>query len=409
MSEADNTARRRPPTIDLTAKEVETGEPNPTPKSDSAADRATENAAPGARGGNSFSRAAPYAIGILIGAVAAGAIATGLWIAGFNPAHETATPPSTAAAPSAPPAAPAAQPAKVADADEISARLDKIQQALQAPRPDAALGNRVTTAEAQTKALGDSLVALTRRVDEAAAASQTALAQAKAAVAAAEAAKSATQAGAQRSELETLAGRIAALEGAVKSLSADVAQRASSSNADDRTTRLTVAAEALRAAVERGAPYQAELGAVTALGAAQDATAALEPFAVHGVPNAAELGSELAALAPALYRATEAEPNDNSFLARLENHAQKLVRITPAGTSAVATGDDPASAIARINAAAARGDNAAALTDIAKLPDAARALTDGWVKKAEAREAAIAASQHIAAAALAALGKPVSQ
>ena len=65
--------------------------------------------------------------------------------------------------------------------------------------------------------------------------------------------------------------------------------------------------------------------------------------------------------------------------------------------------------IARINAAAARGDVAAALADIAKLPDASRALADGWVKKAQAREAAIAASQRIAADALAALGKPGSQ
>src|SRR5260370_782825 len=82
--------------------------------------------------------------------------------------------------------------------------------------------------------------------------------------------------------------------------------------------------------------------------------------------RAAELGRELAALTPALYRATEAEPNDNSFLARLESHAQKLVRITPVGPSASPAGHDPASVIARINAASARGDNAGALADIAK-------------------------------------------
>ena len=122
-----------------------------------------------------------------------------------------------------------------------------------------------------------------------------------------------------------------------------------------------------------------------------------------------QLGRELGALTPALYRATEAEPSNDSFLARLESHAQRLVRITPIGTAAAPAGDDPASVIARINAAAARGDSAAALADIAKLPDVARALADGWVKKAQAREAAIAASRRIAADALAALSKPVSQ
>ena len=72
------------------------------------------------------------------------------------------------------------------------------------------------------------------------------------------------------------------------------------------STRLAVAAEALRAAVERGAPFQAELAAVKALGADAKATAQLEPFAAQGLTSAAELGRELTALMPALYRATGA-------------------------------------------------------------------------------------------------------
>jgi hypothetical protein len=409
MSEADSTPRRRPPTIDLTAKEVETGTPEPVPQSDAGATgSAAGDAAPsGGSGGSFFGRMRPEPVGVAIGAVAAGAIAVGFWLAGFVPGHETIAPQNVATAPS-PSATLSASSAKTGDTDEISARLDRIQQSLQAPQPDVALIGRMTTTEAQTKALSESLAALARRVDDVATASQSALAQAKAAAAAAEAAQNTVQAGVRRGDLDTLANRMTALEGAVKSLSAEAARRTSSSNADDRATRLTVAAEALRATVERGAPYQAELGAVTALGAEQSATAALEPFAAQGVPGAAQLGHELAALTPALYRATETEPNNDSFLARLENHAQKLVRITPLGTAAPA-GDDPASVAARINAAAADGNLAAALADIAKLPDAARALTDAWVKKAQAREAAIAASQRIAADALAVLGKPVSQ
>jgi hypothetical protein len=406
MSDADGAPRRRPPTIDLTAKEVETEAPGAAATPDaSAAHGPKGDAVPGGRSGFS-GQATPYAIGGVIGALAAAAIVAGLWILGFAPDHQTA-PQRAATIPGTPPSGGSG--AKTADNDEISARLDKIQQALQARRPDAALEGRLAAAEAQTKALGDSLAALARRVDEVAAASQTALAQAGAAAAAAEAAGNAAQVGARRADLDPLANRIAALEGAVKSLSAEASQRTSSSTADDRTTRLTVAAEALRAAVERGAPYQAELGAVTALGADAHATAALAPFAVLGVPSAAQLGHELAALTPALSRASDPELGGNSFLARLESHAQRLVRITPVGTSAASAGDDPSSVIARLNASAARGDVAAALADIAKLPDAPRALADAWVKKAQAREAAIAASQRIAADALAALAKPASQ
>ena len=406
MSEADSGPRRRPPTIDLTAKEVETAMPDATAATQAdAAHEATGRDVPGDHAGFSR-RATAYAVGGVIGAVAAAIIIAGLWILGFVRVDQTVAPQNAAATSAA--QAPIAPGAKTAN-DEISARLDKIQQALQARRPDAALEERLTAAEAQAKALGDSLAALTRRVDDIAAASQTALAQAKAAAATAEAAKSAAETRAQRADLDPLANRIAALESAVKALSAEVSQRTSSSTADDRVTRLTVAAEALRAAVERGAPYQAELGAVTALGVDPSATAALAPFAAQGVPSAAQLGHELAVLTPALYRATDPAPSGGSLLARLESHAQRLVRITPVGTSAAPAGDDASSVIARINGAAARGDVAAALAEIAKLPDALRALVDAWVKKAQAREAAIAASRRIAADALAALGKPGSQ
>jgi hypothetical protein len=403
MSEADSTPSRRPPTIDLTAKEVETKQPDST-----ASDGAANEDVPVGRGGwNLIGGVTPYAVGAIVGAVVVGAIIAGFWIAGFGPARETTAPPSPSTANTA--AASSAQGAKSADIDAISARVDKIQQALQTPPTDEALIARMTAAEAQTKSLGDSLVGLTRRVDDGAAAVQTVHTQAQAAATAAEGAKGAAQAGVQRSDIDVLTNRIAALESAVKSLAVDVAQRTSSSNSDDRVTRATVAAEALRAAVERGAPYQAELAAVQSLGADQNATVPLASFAADGVPSVDALGRELAALTPALRRASETEPNNGSLLGRLEAHAQKLVRITPLDASTAPAGDGPSSVIARINAAAARGDIAAALADIARLPDAARSLAEVGVKKAEAREAAIAASRRIAADALAALGRPVSQ
>jgi hypothetical protein len=394
-SEPDSTPRRRPPTIDLTAKEVESDAPNSAPGSaaaNAAEARTAQLDAPDKRKDPNFlTRVKPYVVGAIAGAIAVGVIIAGLWTAGLVPPHETA-------------ATPGAQAAKAASTDEMSSRLDKIQQAPQAPQPDQALAAGVAAAEAQFKSLSDSLGALNRRVDEVAAASQSALAQAKAAAVAADGMKNAAQTGVQRSDIDTLNNRIAALESTVKSLSTDVAQR--SANADDRAARLTVAAEALRAAVERGAPYQAELAAVKALGADQNATAPLGPFAADGIPNATALAHELSMLTPSLLQASGAAPGENSFLERLETHAQKLVRITPIVAPA---GDDPSSVIARINIDAARADIAAALADIGRLPDATRALTAAWVKKAEAREAAIAASSHIAADALAVLGRPAPQ
>ncbi len=394
-SEPDSTPRRRPPTIDLTAKEVEPEIPSSMQESaaDAAEDRTTHKEVPGEPNrANFLARVSPYAVGALVGAVVLGAIMAGFWMAGVFPPQQTA-------------AAPGAQGAKAAATDEISSRLDKIQQALQAPRADQALAARVAAAEAQTKSLGDSLAALNRRLDEVATASQGALAQAKtAAAAAADAMNNAARTGVEQSDIDALNNRIAALENTMKSLSAEAAQRTPS--ADDRAARLTVAAEALRAAVERGAPYQAELAAVATLGADQTATAPLELFAADGLPNAAALAQEFALLTPSLLQASGAAPRESSFLGKLEAHVQKLVRITPIEAPA---GDDPSSVIARINIDAARGDIAAALAGIARLPEAARALAASWVKKAEAREAAIAASRRIAADALTAIGRPAPQ
>lgn len=392
MSEPDSTSRLRPPTIDLTAKEVE-GEPA-GPAQDAAAGAAADNKAGGGR--TSRSRAAPYAAGIVLGIVVAAAIVAGFWLAGFVPPRQTAV------ARSASPATPAAT-------DEISSRLEKIQQTLQAPRSDETLAARIAAADAAAKLLGDSLAALTRRVDDVAASSQSAQAQGKAAEAAAEDAKNAAQAGASRTDIDALTARVAALESAVKSLTTEIAQRPASDN--DAAVRATVAAEALRAAVERGAPYEAELAAAKSFGADASATAALEPFAADGIPSAAALARELAALVPALQRAAESEPGGGSLLGRLEAHAQRLVRITPidAAAAPAPTGDDPTSVIARTNGDAARGDISGALADIARLPETERMLAAAWVKKAQAREAAIAASRRIAADALAALAKPATQ
>lgn len=330
------------------------------------------------------------------------AVVAGLWFAGFLPSRKSATPPAETVASNATTSAATAPPASV-NAD-IAARLDKIEHTIQAQRPEPALGNRLAAAEAENKSLSNSLAALNRRVDDIAAASQSAAKQADAATAAADAAKSADQTNVQHGDLDALANRVAALESAAKTLSDDEAHRAA--NAEDQAARLTIAAAALRTAVESGAAYQAELAAVQSLGVDQSTTAPLEPFAAGGLPSAGALGRELAALTPALQRASAPAPSETTFLDKLEANAQQLVRITPVDAP---SGNDPSAVVTRIAIDAAHADLAAALTDIAALPDTAKPLTADWVKKVQARDAAIAASRQIAAAALAALAKPAAQ
>ena len=405
---------RRPPTIELTAAEVEqpkspqeAAESQAEPQAEAAAStekepqdasnpQATTQEAPGPQVPGSRGSLWTHAISAAIGATAAAAVLVGLWLFGFTLARDVVNSQLAAQDPSA------------ANA-EIVARLDKIEHALQTPKADTAtvppaLTNRLTTVEMQTKTLSDSAAALNHRVDDIAASAQAAQKQAATSAASAqEAAKSAGQASAVRSDLEALSGRIAALESAVKTLSDEVAHP---KTGIDQAVRLAVAAQALRTAVETGTPYQTELKAVQALGAQDGAIAPLQTFAATGLPRTDALAHELAALVPPLRAAAEPMPANASFFDRLKANALKLVDITPVEAP---QGNDPASVMTRIKLDANRGDIAAALTDIAALPDPAKALAADWAKKAQAREAAVAASRSISAAALAALSKPAVQ
>lgn len=403
-SEASSNDGRRPPTIELKATEV----PEPAAAADAGA--SPGDAAPAQNSGPAESAPPPsggagrlllHALSAIVGAVAAVAIIAALWFGGIVSLHR----------PTAPVSATASQTRAPDGGQDLSARLDKIEHALQA-RPDRqALTERVAAAEAQTKAIRDLLATLNRRLDDVAGMSESATKQAAAAQSTAQAAKTASDNASQASQhnvgkgdLDALADRVAALENTVKGL-ADAASRPVTSG-NDRAARLTVAAEALRAAIARGTPYQAELAALQALGVPPNLTAPLEPFAASGVPTAAALAHELAGLVPALQRAVAPAPETTTFLGRLAANARHLVRITPAQAPA---GNAPSAVIARIEADASRTDIGAAKADVAALPDSAKPVVAGWLEKADARQAALDASRQIAVAALAALSKPVSQ
>jgi hypothetical protein len=412
-SESDNTAGRRPPTIELAATEVASSADEPPTGAARSADPraaaeepASSKASSPTRGnqqttGASSGRLKPYVAGALIGAVIMAAALAALWLTDLIPARD-GTAGQTLASNTSAPAPPSPTPPSY-QAPDLSARLDKIERVIEAQRSEPALGNRIAGIEAQAKSLGNDVAALQRRVDEIAASGQSAAKQADTALNTAAAAKSASEAAnkmeVQRGDLDALASRIMALESAVKGLAAATAPA-------DRAARFTIAAEALRAAVERGAPYQAELAALRAFGVDQKTTAPLEPFAASGIPSTAVLARELDALMPALQQAAEPESGDATFLGRLKANAEKLVRVTPAGAP---VGNDPAAILARIRFDAAHGDIAAALADIDALPDSAKSLAAAWGKKAAAREAALAASRQIASDALAALATPAAR
>jgi hypothetical protein len=269
--------------------------------------------------------------------------------------------------------------------EALAARVGKLEASPAQPQAtDPALAQRLAAAENVIQSFQANIADMTKRTD--------------AATSAADAARSNT--GAERSDIESLSNRMAVLERSTKAFEEDLGKRTAATG--DRQVRLAVLAQALREAVERGDAYAAELAAVKPLMADPQALSPLESLAAQGVPTAAALTRELADILPAMQRLA-VPPAEGGFLDRLQANAGRLVRVRPMDD---VPGDDPAAVLARIEAKAGRSDIAGVVAEFAKLPAPIRAPAETWIKKAEARNAAIASGRRLASAALTALGKP---
>jgi len=319
---------------------------------------------------------------------------------------------SVAAPAPVPAAAPAvsAPPADTKALDELAARVAKLEAALQNPKPappDMAVASRFAALEGAIKPLGDAVNAANKRVDDLNVSLRDTRARLDASAKALDdfIAAQRQHPAADKADLDKLDARLVTLEAAAKSLTAATAAAGAADRSLDRNVRAAVLASALRSAVMRGAPYAAELSGLKAQVADPALLAPLEPFAATGTPSQAALALELAGLLPAIARAAEpqsAAAVDGGLMARLRARASEFVQIRPVGEAA---GDDPAAIVARLNSEAARQDIAGAVADLAKLPAAAKAPAQAFIAKVQARAAAIAAAQRVAADALAALGK----
>ena len=323
----------------------------------------------------------------------------------IQPASAPAPAPAAVAAPvvSAPP------PAVTKALDELTARVAKLEAAVQNPKPappDLALASRFAALENALKPLGDAVNAANKRVDDLTASLRDTRARLDTSAKALDdlIAAQRQHPAAEKADLDKLDARLVTLEAATKSLAATAAATGAADKSADRNLRTAVLANALRSAVMRGVPYAAELAGLKAQVADPQALAPLDAFAATGAPSQAALAQELAGLMPAIARAAEpgGSAAEGNFMQRLRARASEFVQIRPVGDAA---GDDPAAIVARLNNEIARQDIAGAVADLAKLPAAAKAPAAGFIAKVQARAAAITAAQRVAADALSSLGK----
>jgi hypothetical protein len=297
--------------------------------------------------------------------------------------------------PAVQPAAPETPQVSVATVDGIAARVAGLEAKVSKPATqatDPAMVARIGALEKSQASLRDELAA-TRAQSEKLIADSNAANSSAVNPAPVDAAAAAV-------DLSAINARLDQIESALHAATA--AQNAKS--ADDSALRRVVVASLLDLSVRQGEPFKDTLNAAKSLAPDDAALNSLESFAAAGVPTAAILSRELLTLVPKLSPPPVLE-NDTvtpDIVDRLKAGAAKLVRIER--TDAV--GNDRGAIVARVTTAALRNDSNEARRELKTLPPAERTAAQSWLDKADARDAALAASRQFAADAIAALAKP---
>ncbi len=354
-------AKRAPPTIDLEATEV-SGETR----------NAGGEAQPESVSREPSAAISPWVIAAVSGLVAASLVIAVAWMLGWP----------TPVAPGAP---------NAAALDDLTARIASVESTIGKPPaavPDPAAAARLEVLEKSLGALRGELAGLRAQSDKLAAAVDDV--------------KSAPRESASPPDLSAINERIAALERAARAQSSEIAQE-NAKPADDVPLRRIVAAALLDVLVRVGDPYAAALALAKSLAPSPDVLKPLDGFSASGVPHPAALSRELLALVPKLSPpGPENSTTGSSLVDRLQAGASKLVRIERTDTN----GNERGNVVARVTAAALRNDYKEARRELTTLAPADRAAAQGWIEKADARDAALAVSRQFAAEAMTALARP---
>ncbi len=203
-------------------------------------------------------------------------------------------------------------------------------------------------------------------------------------------------------DLSGINARLDQLDRATRAAGA-AAQNSAKAAADDKPLRVAVVASLLDLSVRQGEPFKTALDTAKSLAPDAGLLTPLDGFAAAGLPTSAALSRELLTIIPKLSKpAKESETPDATLVDRLKAGAASLVRIER--TDGV--GNDPGAIIARATTAALRNDSDQAKRELNSLSPDDRAAAQAWIDKADARDAALAASHQFAADALAALARP---
>jgi hypothetical protein len=172
-------------------------------------------------------------------------------------------------------------------------------------------------------------------------------------------------------------GKLAAVEKSIADLDARV-----DAQAQQPKIALAISTAALKSAIDRGAPFAAELETFAAIAPAAPGLAELRAHAEAGIPTRDDLMAEVEPAAAAMIAAeTPVDPNAGYF-DRLLQSAESLVTVRPVGEVA---GTGAGAVVARMQVALKAGDLDKAYAEFESLPEPVRAAAGDFGRKLQTR------------------------
>lgn len=258
-----------------------------------------------------------------------------------------------------------------ADIAALTAEIDGLKQtvsnlaAAPAAAPDTALAARIAaleTAAANNPTAGGSSAAGGGEADQKIAALSTEVGQLKASL------DQATQ------------SRTSADADVSKRL--DDAEKKLSEPSQESAVARAIAAAALKAAIDRGGPFQPELDTFANVAPDDPAVADLKNFAQTGIPSRADLIRQVSGVTTAIVGSTQQDDPNQSWSDRLLSGAKSLVQVRPVGN---VSGDSVDAVAARFEDKVKNGDLPGAITEWNNLPDAAKSASAAFKQSLGAR------------------------
>ncbi len=151
---------------------------------------------------------------------------------------------------------------------------------------------------------------------------------------------------------------------------------------EDVAVARAIAAAALKAAIDRGGPFIAELDTFAGVAPDDPAATDLRGFAETGVPSRAELIRQVPDVATAIVESVNQPDPNQSWSDRLMSSAKSLVSVRPVGN---VEGESVEAIAARMEDKVKNGDLPGAATEWNSLPAAAKQASAAFKQSLEAR------------------------